>query len=139
MMVIFWPCPSTKVCRFIGNWPGKVTRIWYSPMGTCRLPLPSDSLTFWVDPSPTGMSDRAFASPSTRILPVLMGSGSAAAAVGVSERTLRDRMSEIPRVYFGRRVVIPVRELRDWLGHQAQRESERDEAIAREILAKLRD
>ena len=61
----------------------------------------------------------------------------AAQAIGVSERLLRDFLPEIPHVHIGKRVVIPVRELRDWLGDRAREEGSRADRIADEIIAKL--
>ena len=63
----------------------------------------------------------------------------AAAAMGVSERHLRSMLPEIPHVYLGGRVVIPVEPLREWLRAQAQAEKARAERTAREILESLRD
>lgn len=47
----------------------------------------------------------------------------AAAALGVSERTLRDLAPELPRVFLtNRTVVYPVDGLRDWLREHARSE-----------------
>ena len=49
----------------------------------------------------------------------------AAEALGISERTLRDHLHDIPHVYFGRRIVVPVRDLRDWLSRQIEESNTR--------------
>ncbi len=61
----------------------------------------------------------------------------AAASIGVSERHLRTLLAEVPHVYVGNRVVIPVEPLREWLREQARVEKTRADAVAREILDEL--
>ena len=63
----------------------------------------------------------------------------AAAAMGISERHLRTMLAEVPHVYLGGRVVIPVEPLREWLRAQAQAEKAGAERTAREILESLSD
>jgi len=51
----------------------------------------------------------------------------AAKALGISKRKLweitADRSSGIPHIRFGRSILYPVREVTDWLGEQAKRQS----------------
>ena len=58
----------------------------------------------------------------------------AADAVGISERHFRSMLSEIPHVYIGNRVVIPVELFQEWLRKQAKAEPGRVEAIVGEVL-----
>ncbi len=58
----------------------------------------------------------------------------AAAALGVSERHLRELLPEIPHVHLRGRVVIPVRGMEEWLRDQAKAERNRAETIADEVL-----
>ena len=60
----------------------------------------------------------------------------AAEALRVSERTIRSLLAEdpsLPRVYLGRRVVIPARALEDWINRQAQEEQERERRAVRAL------
>ncbi len=61
----------------------------------------------------------------------------AAASIGVSERHLRTLLPEVPHLYVGTRVVIPVEPLREWLRDQSKFEKTRADAVAREILEEL--
>jgi excisionase family DNA binding protein len=61
----------------------------------------------------------------------------AAAALGVSERTLRQMLPELPHVYMGSRVVIPVRLLEEWLRTRAQTEEKRVRNNVESILDAL--
>ena len=63
----------------------------------------------------------------------------AAQAVGVSERHLRSILPEIPHLYLGKRVVIPVDALREWLLDRAKAEPGRVEKIAEEVLRAIGD
>ncbi len=63
----------------------------------------------------------------------------AARALGVSERHVREMLSELPHVHLGRRVVIPVDSLREWLRDRARAERSRAEREAAEIVAALTD
>ena len=59
----------------------------------------------------------------------------AARALGVSERTLRQMLPELPHVRLGRRVVIPVDLLREWLNSRSREEKAGARKTAEEILA----
>ena len=61
----------------------------------------------------------------------------AADAIGVSERTLRDLLPEIPHTHLGRRVVIPVESFRQWLHSRARAEEMGSKRAAEDILAAL--
>ncbi len=61
----------------------------------------------------------------------------AADAIGVSERTLRDLLPEIPHTRLHRRVVIPIELLREWLHSRARAEEMGSKRVAEEILAAL--
>jgi excisionase family DNA binding protein len=63
----------------------------------------------------------------------------AARALGVSERHVREILSELPHVHLGRRVVIPLDSLREWLRDRARAERSRAERAAEEIVAALSD
>jgi hypothetical protein len=58
----------------------------------------------------------------------------AAQALGISENHLRTLLPELPHVYLGRRVVIPVEPLREWLSERARSEAGRVDATVKEIL-----
>ena len=61
----------------------------------------------------------------------------AADAVGISERHFRSMLSEIPHVYIGSRVVIPVEPFKEWLRKRAEAQGARADAVAEEILGDL--
>ena len=61
----------------------------------------------------------------------------AAAALGVSEATIRSMLPRLPHVHLGRRVVLPVDALRDWLCEVARTEQRRMDRSANEILRQL--
>jgi hypothetical protein len=51
-----------------------------------------------------------------------LGIEEAAEALGISPNLLREYLPELPKVYFGRRVVFPVDGLREWLAARAEAE-----------------
>jgi hypothetical protein len=57
-----------------------------------------------------------------------------AAAVGVSERLLRDLLPEIPHVRLGGRVVVLVDPFREWLRERAQQWQSVIDKAADEVL-----
>jgi hypothetical protein len=57
-----------------------------------------------------------------------------AAAVGVSERLLRDLLPEILHVRLGGRVVVPVDPFREWLRERAQQGQSVIDKAADEVL-----
>ena len=62
-----------------------------------------------------------------------------ARALGVSERHMRELRAELPCVTLGRRVVVPLDDLRAWLRNRAETErGSRLEAV-KEVLCSLRD
>ena len=63
----------------------------------------------------------------------------AAAALGVSERTLREMLPELPHVRMGSRVVIPIDPLREWLLSRSRAEATAAKTAVEEILASLED
>jgi hypothetical protein len=63
----------------------------------------------------------------------------AAQAIGVAEGTLRSVLPEIPHFHVGRRVVIPVEALRNWLMRQAEAEQSQVEAAVEGILSEIRE
>ncbi len=63
--------------------------------------------------------------------------GEAATAVGVSERHLRSMIHEIPHLHIGKRVVIPVGPLEEWLRKRAVAEKGRVEEIVDDVLASV--
>jgi excisionase family DNA binding protein len=62
----------------------------------------------------------------------------AAATLGISERALRARLSELPHVRIGNLVLLPVAALQRWLDERAQVEKARSDAIADEILRDIK-
>jgi excisionase family DNA binding protein len=58
----------------------------------------------------------------------------AAAALGLSERTLRTLLPALPHVRAGGIVLLPVDALRRWLEDETKAGEERTSAVAREIL-----
>ena len=60
-----------------------------------------------------------------------------AAALGVSERHLRDLLPEIPHAHLGNRIVIPVEQVRKWLAEQTKIEPNRIVETVTEILSEI--
>ena len=63
----------------------------------------------------------------------------AAEALGVSERTLRKMLPQLPHVRRGGVVLLPVEALRRWLEEQAQSEGSRADAIVQDVLNAVRN
>ena len=61
----------------------------------------------------------------------------AAWVLGISERHLRDCLPEIPHFHLGKRVVIPVDSLREWLKERARAEDGRIDRAVEECLRDL--
>jgi len=61
----------------------------------------------------------------------------AAQVLGISERTFRNLLPELPHVRKGGVLLIPVDLLREWLREQARIEGNRVDAIVREMLEAL--
>ena len=62
----------------------------------------------------------------------------AAEVLGISERTLRQMLPELPVIRRGGVVLLPVEPLRAWLREQAEAEGRRADAIADEVVAAIR-
>ena len=62
----------------------------------------------------------------------------AAAALGVSERTLRSLQSELPSVRIGRTLLYPVRELEAWLSRRAAAQKSELDSVVEGVLRDLR-
>ena len=62
----------------------------------------------------------------------------AAAALGVSERTLRSLQSELPSVRIGRTLLYPVRELEAWLSRRVTADKCRLDSVVEGVLSELR-
>ena len=62
----------------------------------------------------------------------------AAEALGISERTLRQILPELPHVRVGGVVLLPVEALRAWLTDQAKTRACRSTKMAEEILSEIR-
>lgn len=62
----------------------------------------------------------------------------AAQVVGLSENAFRAVLPEIERVYVGRRILIPVKALEEWLTEQAKTPHSRDQEIVAEVLKAVR-
>ena len=63
----------------------------------------------------------------------------AAEALGISERTLRQILPELPHFRVGGVVLLPVEELKAWLREQASAEGSRAEALVGQILETISD
>ncbi len=63
----------------------------------------------------------------------------AAEALGISERTLRQMLPELPVVRRGGVVLLPVEPLRAWLRDEAAIEGRRADTVAGEVLAAIRE
>ena len=61
----------------------------------------------------------------------------AAAALGVSERHLRQLMPEIPHLRVGRRVVIPVEPFREYLRARCEAERGKVDQVVEDILSSV--
>jgi hypothetical protein len=61
----------------------------------------------------------------------------AAAALGISERTLRANLPRLPHVRLDGAVLVPVEPLRRWLEERAKAPADRDDRIVAEILDSL--
>ena len=61
----------------------------------------------------------------------------AAQSIGVSETHLRNIISEIPHLYLGKRVVIPVDLLREWLRNRIDREQGQVDKIVESTLREV--
>ena len=61
----------------------------------------------------------------------------AAAALGVSERKLRQLLPKLPHVREDGVVLLPVVQLQRWLADRARAQEDRADAIAREQLSQL--
>ena len=62
----------------------------------------------------------------------------AAKALGISERTIRQLLPELPTVRRGGIVLIPIEGLRDWLRDESRAEKGRVEKAVTEILEEVR-
>ncbi len=58
----------------------------------------------------------------------------AAEALGISERTLRQLLPELPTVRRGNIILVPVAGLREWLRAESEAEKDRTEKVVTEIL-----
>jgi excisionase family DNA binding protein len=58
----------------------------------------------------------------------------AAEALGISERTLRQLLPELPTVRRGNIVLVPVAGLREWLREESEAERARGDKVVAEIL-----
>lgn len=57
-----------------------------------------------------------------------------AAVLGVSERTVRGMLPELPHTYFGRCLVFPTNLLREWLDDRVRTQAGQIENVSKEIL-----
>lgn len=61
----------------------------------------------------------------------------AAAAIGVSERTLRSLLPQLPHLREGGVVLVPVEGLRDWLRERSRAEGAQVSAVVDEVMKDL--
>ena len=80
------------------------------------------------DPSPVQLSARLALRPAE-----------AAQALGLSERTLRQILPELPHVRVGGAVLLPVEGLQTWLREQSKAERSRVDKTVNEILDSMKD
>ena len=66
-----------------------------------------------------------------------LGVEEAAEALGVSQRHLRSILPEIPHLYLGSRLVIPVKPFEEWLRERAKTEGARSDWVAEEVLSEI--
>jgi len=62
----------------------------------------------------------------------------AAEAIGISVRHLSTLLPDIPHLYLGNRLVIPVEPLKEWLREQAKAEKSGSDRVAETIIAEIR-
>jgi len=79
------------------------------------------------DPQPLRLVDRLALRPKE-----------VAQTLGISERSLRQMLPELPHIRIGSAVVVPVDSLRAWLREQSQMEQNSVEKAVSEILNKIR-
>ena len=60
-----------------------------------------------------------------------------ARALGISERHLRSCLHEIPHTRIGRRIIIPVDTLREWLNERVRGEGVRVDRIVEDMMQDL--
>ena len=60
-----------------------------------------------------------------------------AKALGLSERTVREIMPELPKIRVGKALLVPIDCLREWLREQAQAEPAKVDRAVEEVLASL--
>ena len=60
-----------------------------------------------------------------------------AKALGVSERTVRQILPELPHLRIGAAVVVPLDALRTWLQERAQAEVNRVDAVVEKVLSEI--
>ncbi len=70
---------------------------------------------------------------------VALGLREAAQALGVSERHLRDHLSQIPHFSLGHRTLIPVDAVRRWAAERAREQTRDTERDAGSMLEALGD
>ena len=60
-----------------------------------------------------------------------------ARVLGLSERSVRQILPELPHLRIGSSVVIPVEPLREWLREQAKNQQGRVDSVVAEVLASV--
>ncbi len=60
-----------------------------------------------------------------------------AEVLGLSERTIRQILPELPHLRIGSAVVVPVADLKTWLSEQAQAGKNRISAAVDEVMARI--
>ena len=83
------------------------------------------------------MPDERQGTPEVRTERLALTIKESAASLGISEGTLREMLPEIPHTHLGRRVVIPLEPLREWLHSRARAEEMGSKRAAEDILAAL--
>ncbi len=81
---------------------------------------------------PTETKDRLVLSERLALRP-----REAAKALGLSERSLRDLLPQLPVVRTRRAVLIPVDALREWLLSRARSDGDKAKKVAQEVLQDL--
>ena len=90
------------------------------------------------------MTDPADREPKDALEPVELGTRfalsleEAAQAFSISLGHLRNHLSEVPHIYIGTRVVIPVKPVEEWLRDRAEVNTATSARMAEEVLRELK-
>jgi excisionase family DNA binding protein len=63
-----------------------------------------------------------------------LGLEEVAAALGINEKTVRERLNEIPHTRIGRRLIFPVEPLRRWLEASVRDDRAQEDSVVERLL-----